>query len=305
MSEYANIQSKAEFCISLFPQEFIVNIIDKESSNNTYIGFLIEGISKASNVFFDILDKYWNKDYESIFLLSHIKLVMSTDISITAKEYNSLIETCKRDLELIDVELIHSVRKELKIVEFRDKISELIERLSNISNEKDSEDETLSFEEDTINTLYEYFIACQYYRNILKIRSRYHKFRVILDKQAEMINFMINAKEESILRALEMYMDVFISSVSDNFMIDPKYKNFNNESISEYIRLFRSDIKTRDVKDFTFMKLLFTVFNSDSMKPFIWFDSRFNKELKYDGTIKSLDECISETIKIISEIDND
>lgn len=313
MSEYTNIQSKLEFVISLFPQEFISNVLDRDESNISYLAVLIEGISKASNLFYELLYKYWNLEYESIYLLHHAKLIIATDVSITSKEYQHLIETCKKDLKLIDVEIIHSVRKELKIVEFRSKVNELLEKLSKLTNKDDNENnETIAFEDDTVDTLYEYFISCQYYRNLLKIRSKYLEFKNIYDNQVKLISFIMNVSsnehkdnlEDNILKAIEKYLDMFIIAITDNFILDSTYKTYQSDSFEDYIKIFRKDIIKRNVLDFEAMKLIFTVFNSDSMKPFIWFDNRFNKELSYKGTLKSLEEVVENSIRNVAGIDS-
>lgn len=323
-----NIQSKIEFCVSLFPQEFIKEILERDSNEVLLISILLEGIYKSSNMFLDILNKYWEHNYNSIYILHEAKHMIQLNVPMRLTDYEDLLYCCEKDLDLIDVSIIHSVRQELNIVKSKETIRRLIMKLkldlktrlendyksdskSNSKSDSKSNSESNSesnlesnvenelLNEENINLLSEYFISCQYYRNMLKNRSRVCEFKRVIDEYFKILNPSMFSSEHNLIQNLELYMDLFISTITSNFMINQSYKNVNDCS-----KMIRKDLLTRDIREFNCIKLLFCTFDSDSLKPFIWFDSKFECKGNYDGSLKSFEELINIAIEKINKIDN-
>ena len=336
MSEKSAIQSKIEFCVSFFPQEYIEEILDRTIDDNSLISMFIEGIYKASELLYNLLSEYWHRSYESITLLNIAKQSANMNNPLSYTSYQILINTCKKDLNLIDVSLIHEVRNELNIVSKINDIKDLLNRLSNNfdslvnssidsksenethddSNDEDSSNEESSKEEsnnsktskniriatdftnDNIDILYEYFISCQYYRNILKNKSRIHEFKEVINIHFRMINMILFSNGKSIIKFLESYIEMFVIAVTDNFIISKSYKDNSN-----CMNLIRNDLKTRDIGEFDTLKLLFTSSNNEYLKPFIWFDSKYDENIIYNNDIESLENIIKKSLKDARRID--
>ena len=302
MTSFFNIQSKIEFCISLFPQEFIKDILQRDVDDILLISIFTEGIYEASNMFIKLLDEYWKRDFNSIYMLQNAKQMIQLEIPMRINDYKDLLYACEKDFNSIDPSLIHSIRNELKIIKAKNEIEELINKLKHLLElEINGSDEPVKrMEDDAADLLLEYFVSCRYYKDILKNKSKSYEFNQVIKDNFKIINPSIFAREQNLIKTLESYMDLFIAAVNDNFIINQSYKSYEN-----CIKLFRKDILKRDIKDFQCLKLLFTSFNSDSLKPFIWFDSKYdNDENIYENNIKSFEKCISNAIDKVSKIDD-
>ena len=274
MSVFSNIQSKIEYCISFFPQEFIENAKERNEEIDIPLMTFIEGISESCHVIKNMLVEFWNNiDYKSIEELEKIKYRNA----ISSTDCDKIIELMISEINLLDFSLLHSVRKELPIIKERNQIIEKIEKIR-------AREESLS---DNINKLEDYFNACQYYKNILRSHSSYTDFDIVVKKSCFVIRSL--STNDDILYNIVDLMNSFINAIDNNFIINPKYKEFEIEC-SEMIS---TDINTRNIMDFKCLKLIFTTrYHAESFKPFNWFDTRYNKEQYYEGTIKSFETII-------------
>ena len=186
--------SKIAFSTSFFTFNFIDNLKDV-SCENPYILF-IEGIADASKNILKNLRKFYTRGLSSIAFLEHYNFStvvkaseLKTGILIIQNEYN-VVKFFKDFLQKDIVQNIEDIINNLTIDNFEDSFEDILKAFSSV----------------------------EYYRRVIGIKSKATFFQSIVDKKLEMINKIISRDEP--LKVLEEYCDMFIQTVSENFIVN-------------------------------------------------------------------------------------
>lgn len=288
MSKFSNIHSKIDFCISFFPQEFVSRVLaennpetvpeDRDENRNIFETF-VEGVSRSSEMLTIMLLHFWDRKYESIEFLKRVKYTNA----IPKKLHDEMIETMLKEIDLIDLSLISDIRKEIEIVNQKNKIKSILTEIQEGTEKLENHSGILS----------EFFIGCQYYKNLLMFRSNLTDFDAVKDKCFKTMSRLINGEE--MIMAINDLSEAFIKAVKNNFIIDKSFK-MPNAFCKE---LIKDDLLTRDISKFECLKPLFgTSYHSECLKPFCWFDTNYPiDDEPFDGTFESLEHLIVSGLK--------
>lgn len=185
---------KITFSISFFSFDFIDNLKNIHCEN-PYILF-IEGIADASNNILESLRNFYTRGLSSIMFLEHYHF----SVSIKESELKNGISLIKNECKIIRF-FKHFISKGIA-----QDIEDIINNL------------TISNFEESFEDIYRAFSSVEYHRRVIGIKSKATSFQSIVDRKLEMINKLISENEP--LKVLEEYCDIFIQTISENFVVN-------------------------------------------------------------------------------------